>query len=110
MPQLMTNRDFYLAVAELCDGHKETARPLQEYLRALLSLGRQLYNVDSLSVDEFYGLLRDAFEAETGVAEEIHISGKRSKASSNSGYDRWEETIVQQIVDLQEMARAGMLD
>jgi hypothetical protein len=103
-----TNRDLYLAILALIRQHNESVRNLEEYLIALRSLSEPYKNNTALPLATFYGLLEHAFTASSGSFNE----GWRQAAEwglAQSDYDVWDRTIVQQIVDLNEMRTAGTI-
>ena len=61
----LTNRDLYLAIAELTgDPKRAPERDLEEYLRALLRGARTHRAADGLTTDQFVSLLTASFWAE----------------------------------------------
>ena len=129
---IQTNRDLYLAIADLTKRHSSGARDLEDYLRALWASARCYHERASLSADEFFELLSAAFtlpaphfdeawrsqyaEAGTNPLATIlaaklgarHRSRGADEAGS-SGFDSWETFVLRQIVDLREMAEQGIL-
>jgi hypothetical protein len=102
---IRTNRDLYLAVAALNKRH-ESPRPLEEYLRTLHTLALPLRDRDTLSPDEFFGLLAAAFTAEAPAFEESWRS-RYAEDHELPGFVGWEARILRQIVDLREMDEQG---
>ncbi|MFC1642740.1 hypothetical protein ACFL5O_08660 [Myxococcota bacterium] len=102
MAEVMTNRDLYCFVAGLVKEHSECSGTLQSYLENLRRLGRSLREREAVSLEEFAGLLRAAFNPELGTAE--------PSPTVTDGYIAWEKRITDQIRDLDEMRQAGTLD
>jgi hypothetical protein len=101
MVTLETNRDLYLAVDEL--GRRIT-RSLEDYLRTLWQLGCVHRDRAALSLSTFASLLEAAaFEPVPSVEPSW------SDDYELDGFTGWECLIRRQIVDLQDMARVGML-
>jgi hypothetical protein len=108
MEPIQTNRDLYLAVAALIGRHRDTTRTLEEYLLALWALAQTYRDRPALSMNEFFGLLADAFTAavhsfnedwRTAVYDDLQYSGFRG----------WETRVQEQVVDLHEMRERGIL-
>ncbi len=70
MNEIRTNRDLYLAIAELTGRHHSGVRDLEEYLRALREGARRYRTCSSLSPDDFFGLLCTAFTLPAGPFDE----------------------------------------
>ncbi|MBK8996745.1 MAG: hypothetical protein IPM35_13500 [Myxococcales bacterium] len=95
---LRTNRELYAHVLELA--RRPSARPLEEYLRALWALAAPLSHRDALTLDELGALLEGALAAEAAAfgpdwREERELP--------------WQETLRLQVVDLRELAASGDL-
>jgi len=58
---IQTNRDLYLAIADLTEGQRSGTRDLEEYLRALWGEARRFRERTFLSADVFFRLLSAAF-------------------------------------------------
>lgn len=103
-----TNRDLYLAIAELIERQKKTERSLEVYLCALYGLGVGYQDREGLSFAEFLGLLSQAFSAPPA---EFDTSWKNQKVYSRDkgGFEGWKVKLREQIVDLREMDEAGIL-
>jgi hypothetical protein len=108
IPGLRTNRDLYLFIAGLKQQHPDTTRSLEEYLRALWRLCEPRRDRPFLSLDDFASLLAAAFDAEPAPFDP---AWRRREFGSTGGgaYDEWNETILDQIVDLREMDEHGAL-
>jgi hypothetical protein len=61
MNELTTNRDLYLAVTRLTESKTDSLPSLEAYLITLRQLGMMLEKRDSILLDDFYALIRDAF-------------------------------------------------
>jgi hypothetical protein len=95
-----TNRDLYKSIEGLLQERKEQPLPsLEAYLTALIGRAGQFANKESISLDEFFSLLRDAFDG----------PGVTARSSATAGFLNWQLLIEKQIEDLQQMARNGQL-
>ncbi len=107
---MQTNRDFYLNIAELISEQGSSALTLEEYLRALWELGREYQEQPVLSVEAFFEMLSKAFTVDVPPFDE---SWRKRYASapdnSVSGFEGWQATILNQIVDLREMDEQDVL-
>lgn len=103
-----TNRELYLAINELCDRQAENDRSLEQYLSALVRLALQYSSQETLSLSEFYGLIRDAFDAEPLPFDETWRNPD-DVVADNASFARWRSTVIGQIVDLHEMSETGIL-
>jgi hypothetical protein len=97
---LETNRDLYLFVSQLGVTHE---RSLEDFLRALWTLVQRHRDRPSLTLSEFAALLEQSFSAPPGDPPPP-VEGEPS------GFARFEQVLIQQIIDLREMAQAGTLD
>src|SRR5207248_3657576 len=107
---IRTNRDLYLAVADLTGRHRNTGRALEEYLRALWALGQGHHEQPALPSDEFFGMLSAAFDAPAPPFDEGWRGRYGQDTNEVSGFDGWEARVLRQIVDLREMKEQGVLD
>jgi hypothetical protein len=105
---LQTNRELYLAISELCDRQADNDRSLEIYLSALVRLAQQYSSQETLSLTQFYGLIRDAFDVEPLPFDETWRNPDRVVADEMS-FVRWRSIVIGQIVDLQEMSETGIL-
>lgn len=110
MSVLETNRDLYLAIEKLAQTHQATDRSLEEFLRTLLRAADSLADSHSLSLAEFFSLLTRAFTDEPYAFQEEWRSQYERFSEELSGYARWRALMLQQIVDLREMAESGILE
>jgi hypothetical protein len=104
-----TNRDFYLAIADLVDRRRDSLRSLEEYLRALLSLAATFQTEPGLTLQELFSICSAAFEATPSPVRASWFSVSED-ASPSTGYERWYAILVSQIVDLVEMTRLGIIN
>ncbi len=131
MNSIQTNRDLYIAVADLTGRYRSEARGLEEYLRTLWESARRFRERSSLSPDEFIGLLSAAFAlpappfdeawrsryaeddtdplqaciaAKMGLRQQSH-----GQEADSPGFHNWESFVLRQIVDLREMDEQGLL-
>lgn len=112
MAEIVTNRDLYLAITQLIAQNEKTARPLDEYLRALWVIGWRYEDQPSLSPDEFFGVLAEAFTGHPESASFLIAVTAEVYAwdfADAPGYAGWENRIIRQVTDLIEMAEAGQL-
>jgi hypothetical protein len=130
---IRTNRDLYIAVADLTGRYGSGTRKLEEYLRALWEGARRFRERTSLSVDGFFGLLSAAFTRPIPPFDEAWrsrypeddtnplaacLAAKMGRKQQSRGaddvavpsFDAWESFVLRQIVDLREMAEQGMLE
>lgn len=105
--QLRTNRDFYLFVADLGEKYARSERSLEDYLKVLLRLGGPHRELAGLALSSFAGLLEGALHGEPPPFDPLWPQQYQRGKRDLGGYDRWERTIVDQIVDLHEMEQAG---
>lgn len=110
MPDIKTNRDLYLVIAQLIEREKKTARTLEEYLRALLELADPYRAEAALPVAQFFTLLDEAFTAEVAVFNPEWRSLYPDTYDEDEGFEAWQATLIRQVVDLREMAEQGMLE
>jgi hypothetical protein len=82
-------------------------RSLEEYLRALWRLGCAHRAEDALPRRTFEDLLDEARRAAAPPFDQGWAVGYGDR--ERSGHARWERTILDQIVDLHEMAEVGNL-
>ncbi|MFN9594992.1 MAG: hypothetical protein ACK56G_20105 [Pirellulaceae bacterium] len=162
MIQLKTNRDLYVAIQDLCRTHKTQvpdevdtnlltrawrfltgqtknggkkfhSRDLEEYLRALWQGAGRFRDQNSLSLDEFYGLIASAY---TDPAPPFRESWRSSQATIGTNdlaaclevkmglkaptlededdevcrFEEWERFLIGRMVDLREMSEQGILE
>jgi hypothetical protein len=112
MAEIGTNRDLYLAISQLIAQHEQAARPLEEYLRALWAIGTRRHSQPSLSPEEFFAALAEAFTAEAVPFDEgmrRRYTHDLSALDTLPPFSAWACFILRQIVDLREMAESGQL-
>ena len=102
-----TNRDLYLTIAELVKVEALAGRSLEEYLRALWQLGVEWQSRAALSGADFVDLLTRAASADVPPFDEAWRA--TYAAGAGDGFAGWQAAILQQIVDLHEMAEQGTL-
>jgi hypothetical protein len=108
MIPLATNRDLYLAVIELTTANAESQRSLEAYLLTLRQLGMKYEAHDSIGLDDFFSLLRDAFSIEPPQVDATWVN-QHVVYTEDKGFPGWLATITSQIIDLHEMAESGDL-
>jgi hypothetical protein len=101
---LQTNRDLYLFVTGLVP-QGTTARPLDAYLRALWRLASHHHASAAIELNVLAQILRQALTAEV---PNFDPGWAAREYGQGDGYARWESTICHQIVDLRDMAAAGL--
>jgi hypothetical protein len=105
---LETNRELYLAIRELCDRQTDNDRSLELYLSALVRLAQQYSSQATLSLTQFYSLIRDAFDAKPLPFDETWRNPD-DFIPDNSSFERWRSIAIAQVVDLHEMSETGIL-
>jgi hypothetical protein len=132
MSGIRTNRDLYLAIADMTGRQRSGTRGLEEYLRALWGAACRQRGRTSLSGDEFFALLDAGFTLPAPPFDEAWRSGHPGNETSplldclaakmgaakqhrgpgdggDTGFGRWESFLLRQVVDLREMEEQGML-
>jgi hypothetical protein len=104
----MTNRDLYLAIADLKD--KALGRQLEDYLCALYLLATEYKPLDQIGSSLFLDLITRAFTTDIAPFASEWSALFCADSSELAGFERFESTILSQIVDLHEMAGDGRLD
>jgi hypothetical protein len=100
MHAVNTNRDLYKSIEGLLKQKQGQPVPsLEVYLSALIRRASRLAHKESMGLEEFFSLLRDAFD---GPAEALPYN-------STPAFDKWKVQVEQQIEDLRQMARSGQL-
>ena len=95
-----TNRDLYKSIESLLQQKQNQPLPsLEVYLAALIGRAGKFANKESISLDEFFSLLRDAFDG----------PGETEPSNPTAGFKNWKLLIEHQIEDLRKMARNGQL-
>lgn len=109
MARLATNRDFYRAILGIRERYPKPARDLETYLRALMRLGCAQARAPQLTLDGLFDMLAQAFDAEPFPFAPGWLTETRPPALAINGHDGWRLCILEQIVDLREMADGGLL-
>ena len=107
--QLRTNRDLYQFIAGLRARSACRTRSLEDYLKALWQLGAAQEAHKTLPLPAFAALLEAALEAPPPPFDPAWARNHGSADRKAGGHARWQRTILDQIVDLHEMAEAGTL-
>jgi hypothetical protein len=97
-------------MADLIGRHDACTRSLEEYLGALWDIARVQKAQPSLSLDEFFQMLSEAFTRPAPPFDEAWRSRYETDQPKLSGFEGWEARVLRQIVDLREMTEQGMLD
>lgn len=106
---IQTNRDLYRAVAALIQERRESERLLEEYLRALFQAAQPFAQRESLSLQEFFGLLAVSFTAPAAAFDEGWRARFEEDLARRSGFAGWQARLIRQVVDLREMDERGTL-
>jgi hypothetical protein len=106
---IQTNRDLYLAIAQLIQEHKLTSRSLEAYLRSLWLLASEHQALPGFSAAAFFDILNRTFSASVPPFNEVWRQQYNEDNDDLSGYAAWQATILRQIVDLREMDEQGIL-
>lgn len=102
---LKTNRDLYKSIAVLMKEQAERKLSLEQYLERILSSAKSWQTAESLSLDEFYAILKAGFSPPADSnTEDLTIKDERS-----GGYEGWRSTVCRQIKDLRDMKKKGSL-
>lgn len=96
-----TNRDLYENVRGAAGG---VSRSLEEYLRALRQLVRDLRDRETLTPEMFAALLIQALDSPVPPFDHASRTADLSLAGTEVGFDVWERVIVSQIADLRDFA------
>jgi len=107
--RLHSNRDLYIFVAGLREVSAYQDRSLEEYLRALWRLGSLHKDKAALPLTLFSELLERAFREDPPPFDPSWRRVANPNLTKPPGYEGWEQTILYQVVDLRDMADAGML-
>lgn len=107
-----TNRELYLFVMQLTERHAESARSLEDYLKALFALARCEREHATFALSKLTVWLERAFvdAPPTFDARWLEAHARIEAADAPGGYAGWENRIHSQIVDLHEMLASGALD
>jgi hypothetical protein len=105
-----TNRALYLAILRLIEQQKDNTRDLEDYLRALRSLVSKYKGQAALPTATFIHLLEQAFSSPVDPFAELG-PGRDVQRLPADPYQKWDATIIEQIIDLQEMKKVdGLLE
>jgi hypothetical protein len=105
--ELRTNRDLYLFVAAIGTNPAAGARTLEHYLAMVWLLATEHRELDAVSLTTFAALLEGALHGEP--PDHRRVLAHRHSNAPPTGYDRWEHTLLEQIVDLHQMQQSGSL-
>jgi hypothetical protein len=105
---MQTKRELYGFVAKLAARHRAGQPPLEVYLRTLWGLASVGSERSGWPLAEFAELLEGSFVAEPAAFDPRWRSLVESPRPT-SGFERFEQELLGQIVDLRDMAEAGML-
>lgn len=106
----MTNRNLSTSIAQLLENREKERRKLEEYLLAFWFLASRYKHQTAIEANQFIKLLGLAFVVEIPVFPNEWRSKKFDRYSDEeNNFLAFEETILQQIVDLREMEEIGLL-
>jgi hypothetical protein len=95
-----TNRELYKSIEELVKQKRgPSILSLEAYLLALIRRAGRFAHKESMGLEEFFSILRDAFDG----------PGEAVVPNAAAGFQKWKLQVEQQIEDLQQMARTGQL-
>jgi hypothetical protein len=97
----------------VCEAAGEVERPLDEYLRALWSLGAAHHRAGRayLTAAELAELLARAFDAPAPPFDPMWRALRDQTIDTvPDGFTTWESTVREQILDLDELVRSGLAD
>lgn len=106
---MKTNRDLYLAIADLVKANRDNPRTLEVYLACLSQEMVPFAGATSIALDAFYSRLEVAFIAAAPACEPVP-AGAVSHQRGAASHDTWHAFIQGQITDLRDMRKAGTLD
>lgn len=109
-PSLRTNRDLYLAIAQLLKQHQGCTRTLEKYLLAVIELSAPLAEQQQITLTEFYDILSGAFTHDPEPFNEQWRDQYDQLPREKDDFSGWHATVVQQVVDLREMEECGTLE
>src|SRR5262249_39413212 len=95
---LHSNRDLYLFVANLGERYATSEQWLEDYVRVLGRLGSSRRELAGLPLSSFAGLLEAALQGEPPPFDPRWSQQYESGKQGLAGYQRWECTILDQIV------------
>ena len=111
LPPLRSGRDLHAFVSQL---ENPGGRTLDEYLRALLRLGTERYRSGPrrhLTAAELAEMLAAAFETQAPPFDPgWRALRDQTLPEMPDGFATWEATVRDQILDLDELVRAGLAD
>jgi hypothetical protein len=100
-----TNGDPYKAIADLLGQKKDQSLPsLERYLLNLVRRASHMAHKESLSLEEFFLLLRDSFDGPGDAPEVATIEAAVPQ------FHEWKAAVAKQIQDLREMAENRQLE
>jgi len=98
-----TNRELYKSLEGLLkEKEGQPILSLDAYLSNLIRRAGRLARKESISIDEFFCLLRDAFDDSGGPYD-------AAPYDATSGFQKWKAQVEQQIQDLRQMEQSGQL-
>ena len=107
MHDLRTNRDLYLAIENLTQEHRLCTRSLEQYLLALLRAAESFADSDSLSLNDFFGIISQAFTSDLKEFDPNWRTQYADLPHELSDFTGWRAVLIRQVVDLREMDENG---
>lgn len=108
MRTLRTNSDLYRAVVGLGRSEPARRRSLEEYLRALWSVGFDHCDLPTLTVQQFVEMLEDALESPVPAFDRGWSREDLTIVDGADDYTLWSRMLRTQICDLREMTEASL--
>ena len=107
---MTTNREIYLAISAIAQRASESTRTLEEYLRALLVVAQCHEGRSYLDPSEFLDLLRESLIAHPLAYDPAWGERYDKRTEPKDSFVNWQATVMDQVVDLHEMADAGVFN
>lgn len=105
---MKTNRDLYLAIAELVKANHDNPRTLEVYLACLRRETAPYAGASRMPLDAFFSMVEAAYEVEP--PDRLSASdGGHVHPPVAASYHTWHALISRQITDLCDMREAGTL-
>lgn len=105
----MNSRDIYLAIANLCKAHAKSTCSLEEYLRTLLGEFRRHSAEENVPCESFVEILDAGFSAAASPYDPQWDTIALPTHAPCESFGDVERLLLNQIVDLHQMASQGML-
>jgi hypothetical protein len=106
---MKTNRDLYLAIGRLLRERAGQEPSLEVYLIALREHSSAYADESRMPLATFFGLLQRAVSEAAGAFDE-GWRARYGQGAERGSFAAWEQTLIEQIVDLSEMRASGAFD